>query len=133
MTCDVIRWFYLRKPDNRKQWLDVGQSVDLVRQGWSEKQCMISVWWNFERVIHFEIIPRGSICQLRILQCTAGQDASSFGKKKYPAFVNPSPTRQCETRTSNHTHETTKELKVIKLLPLFGYSPDLALSNFHMF
>ncbi|GBM27408.1 hypothetical protein AVEN_250435-1 [Araneus ventricosus] len=59
MTCDE-KWAHLRNPENRKRWLDVGQSVEPVaKQGRFEKKFMICGWWNFEQVINFEIIPQG--------------------------------------------------------------------------
>ncbi|GBM08688.1 Histone-lysine N-methyltransferase SETMAR [Araneus ventricosus] len=59
VTCDE-KWIHIRNPDNRKQWLDVGQSAEHVaKQRRFERKFMIGVWLNFQQVIYFEIIPKG--------------------------------------------------------------------------
>jgi len=54
------KWFYFSNPDKRNQWLDIDQVAQSVQK--TErflKKVLLCISWNFEEVIHFELIPNG--------------------------------------------------------------------------
>lgn len=55
------KWIiFLRNPDKRRQWVPEGKKAKpVVRQVRFCQKVMLSVWWNFEGVVHFELIKDG--------------------------------------------------------------------------
>jgi histone-lysine N-methyltransferase SETMAR len=58
-TCDEKR-IYLNNPDLQKQWLDKGQlSVPAAKRERFEKKVLLCIWWNYEGLIYYELVPDG--------------------------------------------------------------------------
>ena len=54
------KWIYFTNPDTSNQWLDIGQtSFPVVKHQRFDKKVMLCIWWNYEGVIHFKLIPNG--------------------------------------------------------------------------
>ena len=59
LTCDE-KWIYYVTTDNRKQWLLKGMPfLPVVKQSRFQKKVMLCVWWNYECIVHFELVPQG--------------------------------------------------------------------------
>jgi histone-lysine N-methyltransferase SETMAR len=57
ITCDR-KWIYLNNPELQKQWLDKGQlPVHIAKGECLEKKFLLCVWWNYEGVIYYELVP----------------------------------------------------------------------------
>ena len=136
MTCDE-KWVYFSNPDKENQWLDPGQVAEPVakRDRFSRK-AMLCVWWNFEGIIHFELVPNNRAIDAELYSTQLERMHTALAKK-YPALVNRKRVLLQQDNASPHTARRTKEkireLESIELLPHPAYSPDLAPSDFHLF
>jgi histone-lysine N-methyltransferase SETMAR len=58
-TCDE-KWIYLNNPNLQKQWLDKEQlPVPVAKRARFEKKVILCVWWNYEGLIYYELVPDG--------------------------------------------------------------------------
>ena len=86
VTCDE-KWVYYRNADTRKQWLDPGQPANpVVKQKCFERKVMLCVWWNFEGVIHFELVPEGLAINAELYSQQLERMYAALGER-YPALV----------------------------------------------
>ena len=136
VTCDE-KWVYYRNPDTRKQWLDPGQPANpVVKQKSFDRKVMLCVWWNFEGVIHFELVREGLAINAELYSQQLERMYAVLGER-YPALVNRKRVllQQDNARphTAHITQEKIEELEGIELLPHPAYSPDLAPSDYHLF
>lgn len=54
------KWAYLVNHNQSKHWIPKGQILgSILKQNQPEKKIMISIWWNFEGILHFELVPNG--------------------------------------------------------------------------
>ena len=110
----------------------------MVKQKSFERKAMLCVWWNFEGVIHFELVPEGLAinAELYSQQLERMYENAALGER-YPALVNRKRVllQQDNARphTAHLTQEKIAELEGIKLLSHPAYSPDLAPSDYHLF
>jgi histone-lysine N-methyltransferase SETMAR len=59
VTCNE-KWIYLNNPDLQNQSLDKGQlSVPVAKRERFEKKVYLCVWWNYEGLIYYELLPDG--------------------------------------------------------------------------
>jgi histone-lysine N-methyltransferase SETMAR len=59
ITCEE-KWIYLNNLDPQKQWFDKGQLPVLVaKRERFEKKVLLYVWWNYEGLIYYELVPDG--------------------------------------------------------------------------
>ena len=97
---------------------------------------MLSVWWNFQRVIHFELVPNGRSVNAE-LYCEQLERMYTALQEKYPGLANRKRGLLLQDNAKPHTANRTKlkieELEGIELLPHPAYSPDLAPSDYHLF
>ena len=136
VTCDE-KWVYFSNPDKQNQWLNPGQLAEPVskRDRFSNK-ALLCVWWNYEGVIHFEVVPNGRSIDAE-LYCTQLDRMYTSLKVKYPALINRKRVLLQQDNAKPHTArqklEKNSELSGIELLPHPAYSPDLAPSDYHLF
>jgi histone-lysine N-methyltransferase SETMAR len=131
------KWIYLNNPDNRNQWLDRGEPAKpVVKLDRFQKKVMLCVWWNFEQVIHFEILYDGGTTNSDIYCDQLDQMYKSL-LVKYPTLVYRGKILLQHDNAKPHTSRKIKEkiskLDGIELMPHPAYSPDLAPSDYHMF
>ena len=136
VTCDE-KWVYYRNPDMRKQWLDPGQPANpVVKLKSFERKVMLCVWWNFEGVIHFELVPEGQAINAVLYTQQLDRMYAAL-VARYPALVNRKRVLLQQDNARPHTAQLTQEkieeLEGIELLPHPAYSPDLAPSDYHLF
>ena len=54
------KWIYLRNPNKLNLWLSRGKPAQpVVKRKSFETKVMLCVWWNYEGVFHFELVPDG--------------------------------------------------------------------------
>jgi histone-lysine N-methyltransferase SETMAR len=136
VTCDE-KWIYFRNLNSSNQWLPQGEpGLSVVKRGQFDQKAMICVWWNYEGVIHFEIVPNGRSINAALYSDQLERMYAKF-KLKYPAIVNRNQTLLQQDNARPHTATLTlekiQELGGIELLPHPAYSPDLAPSDYHLF
>lgn len=136
VTCDE-KWVYFDNPDMGSQWLNPGQTAKPVakRERFFSK-AMLCVWWNYEGVIHFEVVPNNRSIDSELYSAQLDRMHTALAQK-YPALVNRKRVLLQQDNAAPHTSKRTKEklqeLDSIELLPHPAYSPDLAPSDFHLF
>ena len=135
ITCDE-KWIYYNNPDTKYIWLDKNSPADQVpKMERFQKKVMLSVWWNYEGVIHFELLPDGDTINsdVYIQQINRVYDKIA---NLYPALVNRNriiiQQDNAKPHVSKNSLRNFKNLD-IELLPHPPYSPDLAPSDFHLF
>jgi histone-lysine N-methyltransferase SETMAR len=84
---------YLNNPDLQKQWLDKGQLPVLVaKRERFEKKVLLCVWWNYEGLIYYELVP--DCCKINVeVYSQQLEKMYMVLLEKYPALVN----RKCIT------------------------------------
>jgi histone-lysine N-methyltransferase SETMAR len=90
---------------------------------------MLWVWWNFEGVIHFKLVPNNRAIDAELYSAQLDRMYAELSRK-YSALLqqdNASP------HTARKTKGKLRELEATELLPHPAYSPDLAPSHFHLF
>lgn len=131
------KWIYFSNPNNAHVWLDDTEEPQMtVKRKPFDKKVMISVWWNYEGVIHFELIPEGQTINSDLF-CEQLNRLDEIMLAKYPALVNRKKVLLQYDNAKPHTSVKTKE-KIIEMenyevLPHPAYSPDLAPSDYHLF
>ena len=136
MTSDE-KWVYLVNHDWQKKWVPRGQDPPSVpHQNRFSKKIMICVWWNFEGVLHFELVPNGRAINAE-LYCQQLDRVYDKLKEKYPALVNRKRALFQHDNAKPHTAKKTKEkfeeLDGVEVLPHPTYSPDAAPSDYGLF
>lgn len=131
------KWIYFTNPDTSNQWLDIGQTAfPVVKHQRFERKVMLCVWWNYEGVIHFELIPNGKSIDSKLYSSQLHRMYEKL-KEKYPSLVNRKRVLLQQDNAKPHTAIRTKkkivELEGIELLPHPAYSPDLAPSDYYLF
>jgi [histone H3]-lysine36 N-dimethyltransferase SETMAR len=108
----------------------------VVEQKSFESKVMLCVWWNFEGVIHFELIPGGRAINAEMYSQQLEQMYGALGER-YPALVNGKRVLLQQNNALPHTAHLTQEkiedLEGIELLPHPAYSQDLAPTHYHLF
>jgi histone-lysine N-methyltransferase SETMAR len=88
---------------------------------------MICVWWNYEGVLHFELVPDGRAVNAE-LYCQQLDHVYDKLKEKYPTLVRRKRALFQQDNAKPHTPKTTKEkfdeLEDVEILPHPAYSPD---------
>ena len=96
----------------------------------------IAIWWNFEGVIHFKLVPNNRTIDAD-LYCAQLDRMYAELSRKYPELVNQNRVLlqqdNAKPHTARRTKEKIKEIDTIKLLPHPAYSPDLVPSDYHLF
>ena len=136
VTCDE-KWVYLRNPYTRKQWTLPDHVVQPVaKRGRFEPKVMLSVWWNFQGIIHYELVPGGRAVNADLYSDQL-QRVHAILLERHPALVNRRRVLlqhdNARPHTSRRTLQQIQELGGIEVLPHPAYSPDLAPSDYHLF
>jgi histone-lysine N-methyltransferase SETMAR len=130
------KWIYLNHLDLQKQWLDKGQlPVPVAKRERFKKKVLLCVWWNYEDLIYYELVPDGCMID-------ADVHSKQFEKmymvllKKYPVLVNQKHMFLQQDNAHPHTAKKTlqkiKELEDTELLPHPAFSPDLEPSDYYV-
>jgi histone-lysine N-methyltransferase SETMAR len=87
ITCDE-KWVYYKNPDLRKQWIKKGEApLQVPKRARFERKVMLSVWWNFEGIIHFELIPDGRAIDSNLYSQQL-ERVHAVLSERYPALIN---------------------------------------------
>lgn len=136
VTCDE-KWIYFRNENNQNQWLDKNQpALPVVRRGRYDKKVMLCVWWNYQGVIHYELVPEGQAVNAKLYSEQLDRMYTVL-HQKYPAIVNRKRALLLQDNAKPHTANLTmrkiEELEGVDLLPHPAYSPELSPSDYHLF
>ena len=131
------KWVYLVNHNRDKRWGPKGQATPSIpKHNRFGKKVMICVWWNFEGVVHFELVSNGRAINAE-LYCQQLDRVYDKLKEKYPALINRKRALMQQDNAKPHTAKKTKdkfkELEGVEVLPHPGYSPDCAPSDYGLF
>jgi len=135
VACDE-KWLYYRYPDTSNQWIDKGSQAEaVVKHGKFEKKSLLCVWWNYEGVVHFELLPDDQTIHSEVY-CLQLQQVYDILCRRYPAIVNRKRViiqhDNARPHTSKKTQEKMKDLE-ISALPHPAYSPDITPLDYYLF
>ena len=112
------------------EWVPRGQDPSSVpHQDHFGKKVMICVWWNFESIVHFELVPNSRDVNAK-LYCQQLDRAYEKLKEKYPTLVRRKRASFQQDNAKPHTTTKTKEkfdeLEKVEILPHSVYDSDAA-------
>ena len=86
VTCGE-KWIYFNNRNKQRQWLNRRQVAKPVaaRDRFSQK-ALLWVWWNFEGIIQFKLVPNGRTIDADLYCVQFGQIQAAL-TEKYLAFV----------------------------------------------
>lgn len=127
----------MHNPDKRNQWVPPDHDPKpVVRQSRSGHKVMLSVWWNFEGIVHFQLIPDG--CSVngaiysekldRLYQIIAAQYPSLVNRKSVLFHHDNAPAHR-----SQLTQDKIQELNGFEVLPHHPYNSNIAPSDYGLF
>ncbi|GBP62773.1 Mariner Mos1 transposase [Eumeta japonica] len=80
VTCHE-KWTYLNNPNKKNQWF---RCLEGCGEEWSVLLC---IWWSYESLVHFEIIPDGRTMTAKIY-CEHLIQMHKVLPQEYPDLVN---------------------------------------------
>jgi histone-lysine N-methyltransferase SETMAR len=106
------------------------------RERFEKKKVLLCVWWNYEGLIYYELVPYGSMINAEVYSQQL-EKIYMVLLEKYPALVNQKHILLQQDNARPHTVKKTlqkiEELEGIELLPHPTFSPDLAPSYYYLF
>lgn len=127
------KWIFYENPTRKREWLSPGQQpLTTPKVGPFGKKAMLCVWWNCRGLIYFEVLEYGRTvnADLYLQQLDRVDDALRA------QGVEPTNVRYLQDNARAHTaYVTLDKLEELgwECLPHPPYSPDLALSDYHLF
>jgi histone-lysine N-methyltransferase SETMAR len=87
VTC-YEKWISVKNLDLQKQWLDKGQlPVLIAKRKCFEEKDLLCVWWNYEGLIYYELVPDGRTINVEAYSQQL-EKMYMVLLEKYPALVN---------------------------------------------
>jgi len=136
VTCDE-KWVFLVNPDRSKRWVPKGDNpTSVARLNRFDKKVMISVWWNVDGIVHFELVPEGKAVNAELYTEQLDRVYEAM-RQKYPTLISRKRALLQQDNAPAHRAKKTQgkiaELDGIEVLPHPAYSPDLAPSDYGLF
>jgi [histone H3]-lysine36 N-dimethyltransferase SETMAR len=115
---------------HKRQWLGAGETgVPTPKPDLHPKMVMLSVWWNMNGVVHWELIPTNTTVTADVYCRQLDTVASKLkGKQDKIYFLHDN----ARPHIAHSTHRKLLELGWT-VLPHPPYSPDLAPTDYHLF
>lgn len=130
------KWVLYLNLKRRPQWLNKGDTPQPTpKPDLHPKKVMLSIWWNFKGIIHFELLPANQTITSEVY-CAQLERLSQVLKEKEPALVNRKGVILHHDNARPHCSRITLEkLRELgwEVLPQPSYSPDISPSDFHLF
>lgn len=136
VTCDE-KWVLYNNIHLSNQWLPKDQSPDPTpRPGLHPKKVLISVFWDYRGIIHYELLPEGQTINAGVYCAQLDRLAEQISIKR-GSLINRKGVIFHQDNARPHTSQTTVQ-KIThelgwELLPHPPYSPDIAPSDYHLF
>jgi histone-lysine N-methyltransferase SETMAR len=136
VICDE-KLIYLNNPDIQKQWLDKGQlPMPVAKRGRFEKKVLLCVWWNYEGLIYYELVPDSRTINAEVYSQQL-EKMHLVLLEKYPTLVKRKRVLLQQVYARPHTAknilQNIEELEGIELFPHPAFSPDLEPSDYYLF
>jgi [histone H3]-lysine36 N-dimethyltransferase SETMAR len=135
ITCDE-KWVYYKNFKRYKHWVNKGEiPPSQPKQEMHQKKVMMSVWWDKEGVIYYELLPRNTTVTAAYY-CAQLNGLDAVLREKRPDLFDGQVIYFHQDNARPHVAEITK-LKIQELgwqvVPHPPYSPDLAPSDYYLF
>jgi histone-lysine N-methyltransferase SETMAR len=110
--------------------------VSVVMRERFEKKVLLYVWWNYESIIYYELVPDGRTINVEVYSQRL-EKMYTILLEKYPALMNRNrlllQQDNPRTYTAKKTLQKIEELEGIELLPHPAFSPDPEPSDYYLF
>ena len=94
---------YLLNPNKSNHWLGPGEPAPpVVKRKSFETKMMLCVWWKYESVLHFKLVPEDRAMNSEIY-CEHLDQIYTVLKEKYAALVNRNRVLFQQDNASSHT------------------------------
>ena len=107
----------------------------MIQHNRHQKKVMLSVWWDFKGIVYFELLPRNQTINSNVY-CRQLMKLDKEMKEKRPEEATRKGVIFYQDNPRPHTSLVTRK-KLLELswevMPHPPYSPDLALSDYHLF
>ena len=130
------KWIVYNSVKRQRSWSrkdEPGQST--AKADIHEKKVILSVWWNWKRIVFSELIPNNQTINSDVY-CRQLDKLDVAIKQKRPELVNRKGVVFYHDNARPHTSLVTRQ-ELLQLgcdvLPHPPYSPDLAPSDYHLF
>lgn len=130
------KWIMYSNHSRKRSWIMKDEPPQTSpKRGIHEKKVMISVWWDWQGLIYFELLPSNRTINSDVY-CNQIDKLNECMKLKRPSLTNRKGIVYQHDNAKPHTSLVTRQ-KLLDLgwdvLPHPPYSPDLAPSDFHLF
>ena len=82
--------------------------ISIPKQDRFGKKVMLCVWWNFDEIVHFELVTNGRAINAE-LYCQQLEQVYEKLKQKYPALINQKRVLMQQDNAKPHTSKKTKD------------------------
>lgn len=130
------KWIKYENVVRKRSWSKKGELPKTAsKPGLTQKKVLLSVWWDYQGIIHYELLPPGQTinsslyCQQLVrLQQAIEKKRPSLYNRKGVVFLHDN----ARPHTSLMTRQKMRELgwEVLMHPP---YSPDIAPTDYHLF
>jgi [histone H3]-lysine36 N-dimethyltransferase SETMAR len=124
------KWVVYVNHSRKRQWLGPGETgVPTPKTDRFEKKVMIACWWNFNGILHWDILPPGTTMNSAVYCEQLDIVARKLrGKQRKVLLLHDN----ARPHVSSMTRQKVKELGW-DVVPHPPYSPDLAPTDYHLF
>lgn len=130
------KWVVYNNVQRKRSWSKKDEPAQATSKAdIHQRKVMLSVWWNWKGVVHFELLGRNETINSDVY-CRQLSNLAEKIKEKEPALANRKGIVFHHDNARPHTSLVTRQ-KLTELnwevLPHPPYSPDLAPSDYHLF
>ena len=130
------KWIVYNNVVRKRSWKQRDEAAQSTsKANMHQKKVMLSVWWDFKGVVHFELLPKNVTINSAVC-CHQLDNVNNAIKTKRPDLVNRKGVVFQHDNARPHTSLVTRQKLLAlgwDLLPHPPYSPDLAPSDYHLF
>lgn len=131
------KWIFFNNYDRRSQWVSCGEKpMRVPKTDRFGKKILLCVWWNFEGIVHFELVPRGASVNAELYTEQLDR-VYDILKTRYPNLINRKRALLQHDNAPAHrarlTTDKIQKMDGVQLLPHPPYSPDIAPSDYGLF
>jgi len=131
------KWIYFQNPKRKKSWVDAAQpSTSSSRPNRFGRKTMLCVWWDQEGVIYYELLKPDKTINAHRYHQQLIKLHRALREKRPHYWKRHDKLIFFHDNASSHTSimiQNYLETLNWEVLPYPVYSPDLALSDYHLF
>lgn len=130
------KWIVYNNVNRKRSWVMQDEPAQTTPKAEiHQKKIMLSVWWDYKGILHFELLPRNQTINSNVYVQQLAK-LSDAVKEKRPELANRKGVVFQHDNAKPHTSLVTRQ-KLLELgwdvLSHPPYSPDLAPSDYHLF